>query len=241
LPLALLLVPVVLVALGVGLIFVLGGGEVGGIIGGGDDDPVVPEFEFRVGKIEVEPTTEGTDRGALLGQATLVVPDVVEVLDALYTNAFLDPANWQEGDYEEILPLFSDAAQEPARGALDILTLGADAGEVYESVTPRKGGLTFKVLFDPEGVPHTIGVRIRFFGIAERQDGEFISILSAGQMFLQDLDGWTITKFDMRRTDKVAPPPTPAPSGSVAGSGGTGATTGATGATTGSTGATGSS
>ncbi|HUE95634.1 MAG TPA: hypothetical protein VMN39_03195, partial [Longimicrobiaceae bacterium] len=45
LPLALLLVPVALVGLGVALFLILGG-DGAGIIGGGDDSDVVPEFDF---------------------------------------------------------------------------------------------------------------------------------------------------------------------------------------------------
>jgi hypothetical protein len=228
--LALLVVPVVLVAVGAVLIFVLGGGEVASIIGQDDDADVVPEFEFKLSKIDVEPTAGEADSAALEEAAEGVAIEIVPILDELYTNGYLDPANWREGDYEEIFGLFSDAAAGPAREGIETLTLGAGAGDVYDRVTPRKGGLQFKVLFDPEEAPDTVAVRIRFFALGERKDGEFISIFSGGQMTLRDLEGWKIVAFDMRRNDKVTVPPAPAPSGSPSGSPG-GSTTGATGAT----------
>ena len=38
--------------------------------------------------------------------------------------------------------------------------------------------------------------------------------MSDGEFFLQDLDGWTITAFDVTRSDREAKPPSPSPSAS---------------------------
>jgi hypothetical protein len=190
----------------------------GGIIGG-DEPEVVPEFEFRLGKTGAVATVAEADQAALTAQAETVTQDVVPVLDDLYTNAFLDPANWRDGDYEEVFALFSDEAAGAAAESVETLTLGATAGDVYDSVTPKKGSLSFSVLFDQEGNPHTVVATIRFTALGARLDGTYTSIASEGEMFLRDLDGWRITAFDVRRADEeTRPPPTPSPSGSASAS-----------------------
>lgn len=223
LPLALLVVPVVLVALGVVLFLVLTGGGGGGLIGIGDGDEDAPPFDFRVGRTLVEPTVADADEDALQAEAEALTQEITPVLDDLFTNAFLDPANWRNGDYEEVFELFADGAAASAQSGVETLTLGASAGEVYESVAPTRGGLDYTVLFDQEGSPNTVVARVRFYALGERADGTYIAIVSAGQMFLRDLDGWKVTAFDMRRNDRETTPPTPAPSGTSP------ATTGATG------------
>lgn len=221
-PLALLAAPVALVTVGVVLILVLGGGNNGVLgLGGGDDEPddSVPEFEFKLASVDAVPTVAEADVDALQSQAESVAANVEPLVDDLFTNAFLDPTNWREGDYEEILESFSDDAASSARSAesLGTLTLGSTAGEVYQRVTPRKGSLRLTVLFDQEGAPDTVNVRVRFYALGERLDGTFTSIVSAGQLSLQDLDGWRIVHFDVRRADREAeaPSPSPGPSGSA--------------------------
>lgn len=211
-PLALLLVPVALVALGVVVILVLSGNVGDGILGGDDDAENVPAFDFKVSVTDVVATAQDPDIEALEAEADAIAPDVAPVLDELYTNAFLDPANWREGDYDEVFELFANGAVASAQDAVETLTLGATAGEVYDRVTPRRGSLTFTVLFDRAGVPDTVVARVRFYALGARSDGTFISIVSAGHVFLRDLDGWKITAFDVRRSDRETEPPTPAPS-----------------------------
>jgi hypothetical protein len=223
-PLALVLAPVVLVAAGVVALLVLGGGgdgPLGGIIGGGDDvSDATPPFEFRVGRTGVVATVADADVAALKTEAEALVPDIVPVLDDLYTNAFLDPTNWRENDYEEIGPLFSDEAASSVPSNLETLTLGTTAGDVFDTVTPEQGKLGFRVLFDQEGNPHTVVARVRFEALGARQDGTYVSIVSIGELFLRNVDGWRVTAYDVRRADGEAePPPSPSPSGSAGATG----------------------
>jgi hypothetical protein len=214
LPLALLLVPVVLAGLGVALFVVLGGNG-GGLIGG-DDDDVVPEFDFTVGRAKAVATAPEADTEALETEAGDIGLEITPVVDELYTNAFLDPANWREGDYDEVLALFSEGAASTAEQSVEVLTLGATAGDVYDRVTPEKGGIGFTVLFDPAGSPNTAVAQVRFSALGERSDGTFTLIVSKGELFLRDIDGWRITAFDVTRQDReTQPPPSPAPSGSA--------------------------
>lgn len=215
LSLALLLVPVVLVGLGVGLFLVLGG-DGSGIIGGGDDSDEVAAFDFAVGRAKAVATVPATDTTALETEAGDVGQEITPVLDELYTNAFLDPANWREGDYEEVLAVFSEGATSTARQSVEVLTLGASAGDVYARVTPEKGSIGFTVLFDPAGSPNTAVAQVRFTALGERSDGTFTLIVSEGELFLRDLGGWRITAFDVTRQDReTQPPASPAPSGSA--------------------------
>ncbi len=142
------------------------------------------------------------------------------MLDDLYTNAFLDPTNWRDGDYEEIFALFSDEAAPAAREDVETLTLGAAAGDTYDTVTPTRGSLKFEVLFDQDGNPNTVDVVVTFTALGARTDGTYTAIRSTGHFFLTDEDGWKITAFDVRRADRETQgPASPSPSGSASASG----------------------
>jgi hypothetical protein len=214
-PLALLLVPVVLVGLGVALLLVLGG-DGGGILGGDEDSDDVPEFDFTVGRAKAVHTAPEADTETLETEAGDIGQEIAPVLDELYTNAFLDPANWRDGDYDEVLAVFSEGASSTAQQSLDVLTLGATAGDVYDRVTPERGSIGFTVLFDPAGSPDTAVAQVRFSALGERSDGTFTLIVSTGELFLRDIDGWRITAFDVTRQDhETQAPASPAPSGSA--------------------------
>jgi len=151
--------------------------------------------------------------------------EITPTIDDLFTNAFLDPTNWREGDYEEVLGAFSDQALPTAQQELDTITLGATAGDVFETVVPDRGSLQYRVLFDPDGNPDTAVVRYKFYATAERKDGTYLAIVSHGQLFLQEQDGWKIISFDFIRADsETEPPAATGASGGSGSSGGTGST-----------------
>ena len=212
--------PIVSVAAGAVLILTLKGGDgdgfLGGITGGShEDDNTVPPFEFRLSKTGVVATVEDADLDAMRTQAGTVAGEITPLLDDLYTNAFLDPTNWREGDYEEIFTIFAPEALASAREGVETLTLGATASDVYERVTPRRGSLRFRVLFDQEGAPDTVVVQVSFAALGQRQDGTYTAIVSSGELFLNDDGGWKVTAFDVTREDHATkPPPSPTPSGS---------------------------
>jgi hypothetical protein len=216
LPLAVLLAPVVLVAAGVVLFLVVSGGNGGGLIGGNEGDEAAPPFDFRVGRVRVERVVADADTDALQTEAeTLVTEEITPVIDELWTDGFLDPANWRQGDYEELYTFFEGDAAATAQSSVDVLTLGAAAGEQYEHVTPDRGGITYTVLFDRDNNPDTVTASVRFRATAELTNGTFVAIVSAGQLFLQESDGWKVIAFDVSRNDRETTPPTPAPSGAT--------------------------
>jgi hypothetical protein len=212
LPLALLIVPVVLVAIGVAVLLALRGGG-GAIIGGGDEP--APPFDFIVKPATAIPTAPDADETALSASAAEVAQEITPMIDDLYTNAYLDPSNWRHDDYEEVFTAFAPDAAATAEQSVETLTLGATAGDVFDTVDPGKSKLTYQVLFDPDGAPESAVVSVIFRATAERKNGTFLAIVSEGEFFLRQLDEWTITAFDVTRDDHEKEPPSPSASPSA--------------------------
>jgi hypothetical protein len=208
LPLALLIVPVVLVAIGVAILLARGGA--GPIIGGGDEP--APPFDFIVKPATAIPTAPDADEASLSASATEVAQEITPMIDDLYTNAYLDPSNWRHDDYEEVFTAFAPDAAATAEQSLETLTLGATAGDVFDTVDPGKSKLTYQVLFDPDGAPESAVVSVIFRATAERKNGTLLAIVSEGEFFLRQVDGWTITAFDVTRDDHEKEPPSPSAS-----------------------------
>jgi hypothetical protein len=231
-PLALIIVPIVLiVGAGALVLFLTGNGKtVTDILPGGGGDEPVPEFTFKLAKVQVVGTAEETDNVALRPLAETTAAEIAPVLDQFFTDAFLDPNKWKDGNYEDALALFSDAALPSAQVAgLETLTLGADAGDTYESVQPDKGSIRYDVLFDREDAPFDVAAHVKFYATAELKDASYVAIVSHGVLFLQDTgDGWRITAYNMKRNDHATE--APSATGTTGASGGSATTTGASGA-----------
>lgn len=211
-PLAFLLIPIALIGIGVVLVLTLRGGAVP--ILGGEPDETTPPFDFTIKGARAVATSTDADDAALTASAQQVAEDATPTIDDLYTFAFLDPSNWHDGEYDEAFEAFADGARETAQGSADVLTLGADAGDVFKTVEPRKSTLAYQVLFDKDGNPHTVVATVVFRALGERKDGTYLAILSEGTLFLRDVDGWKVTAFDVTRGDEETEPPSPSPSAS---------------------------
>ena len=213
-PLAWLIVPIVLVGIGVAIFLMLGGGDVP-IIGG--DDEVTPPFDFIVKGASAIATAPDADEATLASTAEDVAQEITPTIDDLFTNGYLDPSNWRDGDYEEVFATFAPDAVATAEEGVETLTLGATAGDVFATVDPGKSKLSYQVLFDPDGAVETAVVTVVFRATAERKDGTYLAIVSEGEFFLRQLDGWTITAFDVKRDDHETQPPSPSASTSPSG------------------------
>jgi hypothetical protein len=214
-PLALLIVPVVLVAIGVAILLALRGGD-GAILGGGDEP--APPFDFIVKPAKAVPTAPDADEASLSASAEEVAHEITPMIDDLYTNAYLDPSNWRHDDYEEVFTAFAPDAAATAEQSLETLTLGATAGDVFDTVDPGKSKLSYQVLFDPDGEPDTAVVSVIFRATAQRKNGTYLAIVSEGEFFLGQIEGqqgWTITAFDVTREDHETHPPSPSASTSA--------------------------
>jgi hypothetical protein len=64
---------------------------------------------------------------------------------------------------------------------------------------------------------------VRFYALGERVGRDLTRSSRGRTWLLQDLDGWKITAFELRRGDKETdPPPSPSPSASASASGSSG-------------------
>jgi hypothetical protein len=133
-----------------GDLLALRGGD-GAIIGGGDE-PAPPVRLHRQARTAI-PTAPDADEAALSASADEVAHEITPMIDDLYTNAYLDPSNWRHDDYEEVFTAFAPDAAATAEQSLETLTLGATAGDVFDTVDPGKSKLSYQVLFDPDGEP----------------------------------------------------------------------------------------
>ena len=211
LPLLAVIIPIALILIGVVMLLTLRGGAVP-ILGG--DDEVAPPFDFTIRGARAVATSSDADQDTLNADAEQLVPDITPTVDDLYTFAFLDPSNWHDGSYDEAFESFSSDSAQTAQDSAAVLTLGADAGDVYQSVEPRKSTISYEILYDREGKPHTAVATVVFRALAQRKDGTYIAVLSEGTLFLRDVDGWKITAFDVTRGDEETTPPSPSASAS---------------------------
>jgi hypothetical protein len=212
LPFAVVIVPVVLVAGGSIAIFALKGGSIPGLSNGPDNS--TPAFDFRPGKTIAISTSESVQTKDLQAAAAQTATEATPVIDALFTQAFLNPENWRNGSYDSALEGFDDAARTSAEKQIETLTLGKTAGDTYNTVSPGKSKLWFRVLFDADSTPRTVVAVVRFHALGKRTDGTYTDIAAHAQFFMHDTgDGWKIFSFKVGRDDHETTPP-PGPSGS---------------------------
>ena len=216
-PLALLIVPIVLVAIGVAILLALRGGAVP-IIGGGDEP--APPFDFIVKPATAISTAPDADEAALSASADQVAQEITPVIDDLYTNAFLDPSNWRHDDYDEVFETFAPDAAATAEQSVETLTLGATAGDVFRdrrpgqeqavvpgAVRPRRRAGDRRRDRDLPGHRGTQGRHVP----RDRERGRVLP--PPGR---RPRAGWKITAFDVTRDDhETQPPPSPSASTSV--------------------------
>jgi hypothetical protein len=206
-------------ALAVVAIFALSGGDAGPLTDlVGDDTPDTPEFAFEASKPKAVETSAKPSHQAAVAAAQAPSTAVTQQLDGLYTAAFLDPGNWMDGEYDDVLEFFSDDARDAAEAQLDVLTAGTEAGEAFESITPRPSTLKVHVLLDPSRVPHAVEGSARFVARGTGADGQ-VEFVSKGQFVFEKIDGeWLVVSFSVQRSDEEREPK-PSPSGSPGASG----------------------
>jgi hypothetical protein len=206
--------PVALVVIGV-LGFVLFGGDgAGGIIGNHEDD-TIPPFDFAVGRTSAV-SVKADEKKTMPAAAKTAATDVTTTLDTLYTEGFLDPANWRDGSYDEVWPVFADDATGAAQQDASTLTVGA-TGDDFEKIAEPKGRIQVKVLLNDRNEVATAVAIVKFSAVGTRKDGKLTLFRSAGQYFLrQDDDAWRVYSFSVERDDRLREPK-PSASGSASG------------------------
>lgn len=208
----------VAIGVAVGAFLLLGGAKAVKDILPGDEGPdmTAGELEFRVTKSTAIATVPEVESKTLAAAAKKAAGETTKVLDKFYTEAFLDPANWREGTYDNVWTLFDGAASEAAQRDVEALTLGAAAGDAYEVVEPAKSTLEFKVLLDEKNQPNTVVATVQFQAKAHSSDGTTTIVVSTGEvMLIKTGAGWRIISYDIARNDELKQPePSPTGSGS---------------------------
>lgn len=159
--------------------------------------PTVGNFAFTVKQVKAVPTgvVAGTQQ-----KANAAARSIEHTMDALYFTGFLDPNAWQQGDYGAVWKLFVRGAQKQAKKDEGTLTLGANAGSKFSSVTAGDSTAIVRVLLDPRGNPATAVVTVHFVATAKATDGTTAAIASSGDFFLTPAGkAWTITGYDVSR------------------------------------------
>jgi hypothetical protein len=200
-------IPVVVVALAVGAFLLLSrGGEEEGTRQStvAPTSARTPPFAFQVHSAVPVPTT-GATAAKLRGPAKEGAAAVAKTLSGLYAAAFLDPANWESGRYDSVWSYFEPGAATAARRDAEDLTAGARAGEAFASITPSRGRLDVKVLFDSRNKAAGYSATVLFGANASAGDGTVTRLVSTGTYFLQPTSrGWKVSSYEVRREDREA-------------------------------------
>jgi hypothetical protein len=160
----------------------------------------VPPFRFDKSTSELVRTSREPiirrHRKAIVKTATAVR----SILTDLYTEAFLDPANWEQGEYDAAFRDFAGGARKQAEAHPGLLTAGPRAGERYDSILPGSSRIATQILLDRTGSPTLVVSIVRF--TASAVGAEPFRLRSSGQFFLEKIGGaWKIVSFHVTRSD----------------------------------------
>jgi hypothetical protein len=197
---AIAVVVVALLAIGGFLLF---GGDVPLI-----DEPDAPgEFSFEMQGLRAS-TTSLTPPAELRDTIREAGTGVKATMDELYLRAFVDTDSW--GAYDAAYAVFDGPAAARAEADAEVLTLGADANDVYDALTPTTKTLSITILTDPKDAAATAVARVRFQADAERQDGSSTQVASSGAFFLRPVEGeWKVFAYRVDRNDQAVEDPSP--------------------------------
>jgi len=192
----------VVAVVAVGIIVFSGGKNPIDIITGGRDKPV-PDFSFSVTKTQAVPTKSGMTSKELANKAKGATKAAATVLDAFYTDAFLDPNVW--GKAPTAFDNFTADAQTTAVKKLSILTAGPNAADELTDLQPAPSKLSTQVLFDDKGAAYQIMATVLFRADATLKAGGHATLVSTGQYFLTQVNGsWKVVAFEVKRADSTA-------------------------------------
>jgi hypothetical protein len=161
-----------------------------GFLDAGDETPT---FRFDLRKVS-SVALEGKGSGPALKQAAL---DLQATLDAMYSAGFVDPAQWEDGEFPAVLEAFSARASDGAREDLPDLTLGPAAREL-DSVEPGRSRLDVRFLLTPNRQPFAAVATTTFHAEGALEGGGSLSVVHRGRFLMQRIDGeWLIVSYDV--------------------------------------------
>lgn len=160
-----------------------------------------PAFRFSSTTKELVPTEPGTVRPRTRRAGERAAAAARDALARLYAEAFLDPANWSEGVYDDAFVDFAVQARDEAARRTALLTAGAGAGDRYDEIRPINGRLATRILLDRTGTPTLLVSTVRFSAAALGPEPQ--TLRSVGEFFFERIDGaWRIVSFHVVRTDE---------------------------------------
>lgn len=160
----------------------------------------VPRFRFERSTRELVRTSREPINRRHREASVRAAAAVRSILTDLYTEAFLDPANWQQGGYDAAFRDFAGGARKQAEAHPGLLTAGPRAGERYDSILPGSGRIATRILLDRTGSPTLVVSIVRFS--ASALGAEPFRFRSNGQFFFERIDGsWKVVSFHVTRTD----------------------------------------
>jgi hypothetical protein len=162
--------------------------------------PGIPAFRFTKSTRELVRTSPGPINERHRKASERAATAVRSILTDLYTEGFLDPANWEQDGYADAFRSFAGGARKQAEARPDLLTAGARAGERYDWILPESGRIATRILLDRTGNPTLLVSVVRFSAAA--LGAEPLTLRSNGQFFFERIDGsWKIVSFHVMRTD----------------------------------------
>ncbi len=171
------------------------------------DDGVAatPAFRFAKATRKVVPTSGGGIKRHQREAGERAEIAARTILDGLYTEGFLDPANWTRGEYASAFGGFARGARKRAVAHPGLLTAGARAGDRYEEILPVAGRIDTRVLVARGGRPTLVLSFVRFSAVATGP--EPVTFRSTGQFFFERVRGsWKIVSFHVTRADAPREP-----------------------------------
>ncbi len=169
-----------------------------------DDVAATPAFRFTATR-KVVPTSGGRIKRRQREASERAEVAARTILDDLYTQGFLDPANWTQGQYADAFAGFARGARERAEARPGLLTAGERAGARYEQILPVGGRIETRVLVARGGRPTLLLSFVRFSAVAEGP--EPVTFRSTGQFFFERIRGsWKIVSFHVTRADAPGEP-----------------------------------
>jgi hypothetical protein len=179
----------VLAAVGAGLwFFLFRDGD--GLLG---EDQDAPGFQFELRKVETV-ALDGVPSDDVLNG---VAEELQATLDAMYSAGFVDPDQWQDGEFPAVLEAFADEAAKGARKDLADLTLG-EAAQELESVAPGPSRLDVKFLLTPDQQPFAAVATTTFRAEGVLEQGGILSVVHEGRYLMQRIEGeWLIVGYEV--------------------------------------------
>ena len=162
--------------------------------------PGIPAFRFSKSTRELVRTSPEQINRRHRKASERASTAVRSILTDLYTEGFLDPANWEQGRYADAFRSFAGGARKQAEARPELLTAGARAGERYDWILPESGRIATRILLDRTGSPTLLVSMVRFSAAA--LGAKPVTLRSSGQFFFERIGGsWKIVSFHVTRMD----------------------------------------